>query len=582
MIGTNKREQGENEPMKDAKLTRKQVLGGILAAAAGAGMKEESAMADTKESEPIAEAGASSITLEDLVASERIANIAFTPEDRLESLKSVQGAADGFAKLRKTVVPYTIESSASFAPLIKPKSGKATVRATVSPAKESSLSGLPEVDIAFLSVRELSRLIKTRKLSPVELTRIYLDRLKRYGDKLLCVVTLTESLALKQAERAEKEIAAGRYLGPLHGIPYGLKDLFATKGIPTTWGAEPYKDQIFDYDATVVKKLEAAGAVLVAKLSMGALAQGDVWFRGLTKNPWNLAEGSSGSSAGPASATSAGLVGFSIGTETLGSIVSPSVRCRVTGLRPTYGRVSRAGAMGLSYTMDKVGPICREAEDCALVFAAICGSDPDDRTAQDASFLWKPRMDWKRMKIGLLVNTQEETQNRDSIEKDPMFQHLQSLGAQVSPVKFTSAPNELYKILEVESASAFDDFTLSPDIRKLKESTWPETFRSARYVPAVEYLRAQRVRTQVMRRFEQELGDLDLYVSYGGGWQTLALTNFTGHPQVVIPTGADEKNESMARSFIGRLYQDDKLLAVAREVQNTMDFHRRRPDLSKA
>ena len=568
--------------MKDVKLTRKQLLGGILAAATGAGMKEESAMAETTEGEPIAEAAAeaSSITLEDLIASERIANIAFTPEDRLASLKSVQNAAAGFAKLRKTELPYTIESSASFAPIVAAKGGKTTIRAAVSMVKASSLSGLSEESIAFLSVRELSHLIKTRKLSPVELTHIYLDRLKRYGDKLLCLVTLTESLALKQAERAEKEIAAGRYLGPLHGIPYGLKDLFATKGIPTTWGAEPYKDQVFDYDATVVKKLEAAGAILAAKLSMGALAQGDVWFRGLTKNPWNLSEGSSGSSAGPASATAAGLVGFAIGTETLGSIVSPSVRCRVTGLRPTYGRVSRAGAMGLSYTMDKVGPICREVEDCALVFAAICGSDPDDRTAQDASFLWKPRMDWKRMKIGLLVNTEEETQNRESIEKDSMFQRLQSLGAQVLPVKFTSAPNELYKILEVESASAFDDFTLSPDIRNLKDSSWPETFRSARYVPAVEYLRAQRVRTLAMRRFEQEFGNLDLYVSYGGGWQTLALTNFTGHPQVVIPTGANDKNESTARSFIGRPFQEDKLLAVAREVQNTMDFHRRRPDLS--
>ncbi len=260
-------------------------------------------------------------------------------------------------------------------------------------------------EVAFFTATQLAELVRTRQVSSVDLTRMYLGRLKRYGPKLLCVVTLTEELALKQAAEADREIKAGKYRGPLHGIPCGVKDLFATKGINTTWGAEPYRDQMIDYDSTVVERLRDAGAVLVAKLSMGALAQGGRWFAGVTRNPWQVDEklvGSSGSSAGPASATSAGLVGFSIGTETLGSIVSPASRCGCAGLRPTYGRVSRYGAMGLSWTMDKIGPISRGVEDLAAVLSAIYGPDQRDITVGDAPFNWAPDAPLSKMRIGYL------------------------------------------------------------------------------------------------------------------------------------------------------------------------------------
>ena len=579
---------------ESTKISRKRLLGGLLAAATGTAIIKENVMAET--TSPVAADGvkeiesgieleigaveAAGITLEDLAAFEKVAAFALTNEQRKEILIEVNNSSRGFANLRKIAIPYTIEPPTIFTPIAKPEKGVHRIQAKVSPVKISRKS-LSEEDIAFLSVRELSSLIKSRQISPVELTHIFLDRLKKYGDKLLCLVTLTESLALKQAVLAEKEIAAGHYRGPLHGIPYGLKDLFVTKGIPTTWGAEPYKNQVFDYDATIVKKLEDAGAILVAKLSMGSLAQGDVWFKGTTKNPWNLEQGSSGSSAGPGSATAAGLVGFSIGTETLGSIASPSVRCRVTGLRPTYGRVSRYGAMGLSYTMDKIGPMCREVEDCALVFSAICGVDPNDATIQSARFQWRPKVDWTKLKIGYLVNDVKNAKNAEEMKSDPILSHFHSLGAQVRAVHFTPLPPELYLILGVEAASAFDDFTLSDQIEHLKDSEWPSSFRVNRHIPAVEYLRAQRVRVQVMRRFEEEFGDLDLFAAFGEGQSSLSLTNFTGHPQVIIPTGADDKNHSLGRSFIGRPFKEDLLLAVAREAQETMDFHRRRPDLSK-
>ena len=567
---------------RENKISRKQLLSGLLLATAGTvgagggAMAEELPVSETTELAEAAE-----ITIEDLAAFEKVAAFALTTDQRKEILKEVANNSHGFSNLRKNPMPYLIEPPTIFTPISKPPKGSARVQAKVSSFNKLSRKELSDERIAFLSVRELSLLIKSKQLSPVELTHIYLDRLKAYGNKLLCLVTLTEKLALEQAEKAEKEIASGHYRGPLHGIPYGLKDLFATKSIPTTWGAEPYKNQVFDYDATIVRKLEAAGAILVAKLSMGSLAQGDVWFKGTTKNPWNLEQGSSGSSAGPGSATAAGLVGFAIGTETLGSIASPSVRCRVTGLRPTYGRVSRYGAMGLSYTMDKIGPMCREVEDCALVFAAICGEDPNDATVQAASFNWRPKIDWSKLKIGYLVNDLANPKNADNLKADPILSHFHDLGAQVRTVRFTPLPSELYLILGVEAASAFDDFTLSQQIDHLKDSDWPSSFRASRHVPAVEYLRAQRVRVQVMRRFEEEFGDLNVFVAYGEGQASLSLTNFTGHPQVIVPTGSDAKNNSLGRSFIGRPFREDILLEVAREAQETMDFHKKHPDLSK-
>jgi Asp-tRNA(Asn)/Glu-tRNA(Gln) amidotransferase A subunit family amidase len=572
-------------------MTRKQMLTSALAVAvstAAAACEGDEASPGPSSAAPLAagEAQATAdgaITAADLAAAERIAGITFTDEQRAAILSNVRGLPKAFEAIRSKPIPYTAEPPTHFVPLGGGSKPGAKVRAVVISSNPVARKGLSEEQLAFLSVRQLSALVKSRQLSPVELTRLYLDRLKQYGDKLLCVITLMEEQALRQAKRCESEIAAGHYRGPLHGIPYGIKDLFATKGVPTTWGAEPYVHQVFDYNARVVDRLEEAGAILLAKLSMGALAMDDHWQNGKTKNPWNPKEGSSGSSAGSASATAAGLVGFSIGTETLGSIMSPSHRCRVTGLRPTYGRVSRYGAMGLSYTMDKVGPICREVEDCALVFAAICGPDPNDETTVARSFTWRPRLDFKALKVGCLINPSASLKDTSRIDKEPFVQELRSRGALVRPVKFTPAPQALFTILEVESASAFDALTRSADLDTIKSSAWPNIFRTNRFVPAVEYLQCQRLRSLAMRQFEQEFGDLDMFLANGVGGYSLTLTNSTGHPQVLIPYGTNPAGQNASMTLIGRLYQEDRLLSVAKTLQDSCKFTYQyaRPDLSK-
>lgn len=519
----------------------------------------------------IAQQAGEDITLDDLKAMEKIAGIKFSDEERKQILRDVRSARAGFDSIRKQPIDATTEPSTAFHPLGGGSIPGSRVRARHSTA--SIARPTTDDDLAFMAVRELSHLVRSRQVSPVELTDLYLRRLKRYGDSLLCVVTLTEDLARAQAAAAEKEIQDGHYRGPLHGIPYGIKDLFSASGLPTTWGAGPYEKQVFGYDATVVDKLNRAGAILLAKLSCGALAQGDVWFRGTTKNPWNPKQGSSGSSAGSASSTAAGLVGFSIGTETYGSITSPSVRCRVTGFRPTYGRVSRFGAMGLSYSMDKVGPICREVEDCALVFAAICGSDPHDLASVDRSFEFPQRIPLRKLKVGWVGA-------EAGLATDPVLRVLKAAGASIRRAQFTPIPDGVGQILDVEAGSAFDELTRSDDIHLLKNSNWPQTFRASRHVPAVEYLQAQRARTLLMHRFEQELGDFDVLVGVGVVGATLGHCNYCGHPQVAIPFGGDDRGNSVARSLIGRLYRDDELLTVAKYVQDQFDFHRRRPDLT--
>jgi Asp-tRNA(Asn)/Glu-tRNA(Gln) amidotransferase A subunit family amidase len=566
-------------------MTRKQLLTSALAVAVGtatAAAEGEAAPDALPRPASAAEAGDGAISAADLASAERIAGLSLREEQRAAILPGVRALPKAFDAMRAEPIPYTVEPPTRFAPLGGCSDARFRVRARPGSPGRLTRSRLSDEQIAFLPVRQLSYLVRTRQMSPVELTRIYLDRLKRYGGKLLCVITLTEELALKQAEQAEAEIAADRYRGPLHGIPYGVKDLFATRGIPTTWGAEPYEQQVFDYNARVVDRLEEAGAILVAKLSMGALAMDDHWFKGRTKNPWNPREGSSGSSAGSASATAAGLVGFSIGTETLGSITSPSHRCRVTGLRPTYGRVSRHGAMALSYTMDKIGPICREVEDCALVFAAICGEDPADETTVNRSFQWRPRVDFRRLNVGFLFNPDADIKDTAAIDKEPFVKELRRRGAHVRPVKFTPGSQAIYTILEVEAASAFDALTRSGEVDRIRSSEWPGIFRTNRFVPAVEYLQAQRLRAIAMRRFEDELGDLDMFTAYGIGGYTLALTNSTGHPQVLVPYGVGENGQPLSISLIGRLYQEDRLLAVAKALQDAApySYSRSRPDLS--
>ena len=437
-------------------------------------------------------------------------------------------------------------------------------------------------DLAFYPITALAQLLKTRKVTSVQLTELFLKRLKKYGPRLECVITLTEDLAIKQAKRADEEIASGYYRGPLHGIPWGAKDLLSTKGIKTTWGAMPYKDQIINEDATVVKRLEEAGAVLVAKLTMGALAWGDVWYGGKTRNPWNPEQGSSGSSAGSAAATAAGLVGFSIGTETWGSIVSPSSRCGVTGLRPTFGRVSRYGAMALSWSMDKIGPISRSAEDCALVFNAIYGPDGKDLTVVDLPFSWDPSLDLKDIRIGYLKKAFEKDY-KNKKNDEAVLETLRSLGIDLIPVELPELPvNALSFILNVEAAAAFDELTRTGKddllVRQGKKA-WPNVFRQARLIPAVEYIQANRIRTLLMQEMAEKMKDIDVYVAPSINNSNLLLTNLTGHPTVVVPNGFNEKGSPTSISFVGNLFEEAKILRVAKAFQEATAFHLKHPKL---
>jgi Asp-tRNA(Asn)/Glu-tRNA(Gln) amidotransferase A subunit family amidase len=405
------------------------------------------------------------------------------------------------------------------------------------------------------------------------LTRLYLERLRKYDPALHCVVTYTEELALKQAERADREIAAGRYRGPLHGVPWGAKDLIAYPGHKTTWGALPFKDQTLDLKATVAQRLEDAGAVLVAKLTLGALAMGDLWFGGRTRSPWDPKQGSSGSSAGSAAAAAAGLVGFALGSETLGSIVSPCSRCGATGLRPTFGRVSRHGCMTLAWSMDKIGPIARSVEDCALVFGAIHGFDGFDPSAVDRPFAWPCPRDLRKLRVGY-VERSEAAKDRDDLKV------LRELGVQLVPIKLpgTYPIAALRIILGTEAATAFDELTRQGVTEGL--NSWPQTFRQGQFVPAVEYLRANRIRSLVMREMEELMSGVDLYV----GGNDLLLANLTGHPTVVLPDGfrkAGAVEVPRAITFTGRLYGETELLAVAHAYQQATGHHLRRPPMDK-
>jgi Asp-tRNA(Asn)/Glu-tRNA(Gln) amidotransferase A subunit family amidase len=454
-------------------------------------------------------------------------------------------------------------------------------------------------DLAFSTVTTLASLLRRRQISSMELTRLYLARLKKYDPALRAVISFTEELALEQARRADAELAAGKARGPLHGIPWGAKDLLAVPGYRTTWGSVPYKEQVRPEKATVVQKLEDAGAVLVAKLSVGELAWGDVWFDGRTNNPWNTKQGSSGSSAGSAAATSAGLVGFAIGTETLGSIVSPCTRCGVTGLRPTFGRVSRFGAMALCWSMDKIGPIARSVEDCALVFGAIHGADRFDSSAVDAPFAW-PSRPLKEIRVGYIQKLFEEDrgasieneERRAAVRESQEFDRkaldvLRGLGAKLVPLALPEKyPVDVLEcILTAEAAAAFDTFPRTGlDDRMVRQTrdAWPNVFRVGQQIPAVEYLRANRIRTLLLSEMDQMMRDVNVYVCPTSGGSNLLLTNLTGHPAVVLPNGFRAKEGTpVSITFQGRLYGEADLLAVARAYQEATLFHTRRPPMEK-
>jgi Asp-tRNA(Asn)/Glu-tRNA(Gln) amidotransferase A subunit family amidase len=536
------------------------------------------------------------ITKEMMHQAEKLIGIELTDAQEAMALGGVNRNLDSYEAIRKIDVPLDTEPAIAFHPT--------RARKELYVNKTKFRFGKVEVpqfmnveDLAFATVPQLAELIRTRRVSSTDLTKMYLARLKKYGPKLLCVVTLTEDLALKQAAAADAELKRGKYRGPLHGIPWGAKDLFATKGIKTTWGAEPYRDQVIDYDSTVVERLNEAGAVLVAKLSMGALAQGARWFAGVTRNPWapdEAQQGSSGSSAGPAAATAAGLVGFSIGTETLGSIVSPSSRCGVTGLRPTYGRVSRYGAMGLSWTMDKIGPMCRGVEDCAAALNAIYGPDGKDITVGDAPFNWNPDTNISTLRIGYLktefdgpttppTNEQQRAQaeQRRAIYKTAL-EVLEKAGAKLTPIELPKFPAaSLRFILTAEAAAAFDDITRDGRVNQLSGQSpgdWPNTFRTSRFIPAVEYLRAQRARTLLMREMETLMSQWDVFVSPAPGSASLLITNLTGHPAAVLPCGF-VNDLPVAIMFTGGVYDEVSPLRVALAFERATKWHDMHPKL---
>jgi Asp-tRNA(Asn)/Glu-tRNA(Gln) amidotransferase A subunit family amidase len=576
------------------------------------------------------------ITPEMIDQAAALAGVPVSAEQRQVMLEGLNDQRDSYAAIRKLELPNSVPPAYIFDPL-----PPGAVVDTVQKAARISVAPAPGVvptnleELAFYSVRDLAELVRTKKISSTALTEMYLARLKRLDAKLHFAITLTEERALAKAKEADAEIAAGKYRGPLHGIPWGAKDLLAVKGYPTTWGAGGFEKQSFDEDATVVKRLDDAGAVLIAKLTLGALAMGDKWFGGRTRNPWNLQQGSSGSSAGSAAAVAAGCVAFAIGSETLGSISSPSTRCGDTGLRPTFGFVPRTGAMALSWTMDKLGPICRAVEDCALVLTAIHGPDGEDLATRDAAFNWDADFDWKSLRVGYLKKefepraeaaavpaasaplTPEEKRKQEDRQREMVLgkarrdydrrydlaalDKLRSMGVQLIPVELPDLPyGAMAPLLTAEAAASFDSLTMTGRDKLLTEqgaNDWPNDFRVARFYPAVEYIQANRARSLAIRQVSKLFEHVDVIVAPTNGEQ-LVVTNLTGHPAMILPNGfrgkdappppevdtGDEDNiggpgTPVSLTFLAGHYQDAKLCAFARAYQQATDFHTGHPKL---
>lgn len=583
--------------------------------------------------------GAVKITKEMIESAAAIADVPIPEDDRETMLDNLNQQVKSYEAIYDLHIPNSVAPCLIFDPVL-PEMKFETERRPVRISKPSAIAA-PNTpknleDVAFAGVRELAELVRTKKVSSLALTQMYLERLKRYDTKLKFVVTLTEGRALAQAKDADKEIAVGKYRGPLHGLPWGAKDLLAAKGYRTTWGAGGFENQMIDEDATVVKRLDGAGAVLIAKLTLGALAQGDHWFGGVTRNPWNPQQGSSGSSAGPASATAAGCVAFSIGSETLGSISSPSTRCGCTGLRPSFGLVPRTGAMALSWSMDKLGPICRAVEDCALVLEAIYGPDDADLSVKNAAFHWDAALDWRKLRVGYLKEdfeprpeqdqqtakeeppaTPEEQKKIDEQKRrreagrvraeydkkynDAALAKLKEMGVHLIPVELPKFPYQsMVTMLSAEAAAAFDELTRTGRDKLLtsqKPFDWPNTFRSARFIPAVEYIQASRARRLAMQAVAKVFDGFDVIVAPTSSNQ-LVITNLTGNPAVILPNGfrgqdapkpptddpGDFQNVGgpgtpISLTFLGKLYGEVKLLALARAYQNATEFHHKHPAL---
>jgi len=518
------------------------------------------------------------ISKRDVASAEKLAGLTLSVSERDSLLSTVNQRVEQYQSLREVALPNHIPFPLLYDPLpagMNPPRGRDQFKFNdVKVLRPDNLEAC-----AFMTVPELAHLIRTRQVTSEALTRMYIDRLKRYQDQLQCVVTITEELAIQQAIKADMEIARGQYKGLLHGIPWGAKDLLSVPGYKTTWGATPYKDQMIQKKGTVVRKLEEAGAVLVAKLTLGALAWGDVWFGGKTRNPWDIEQGSSGSSAGPGSATAAGLVGFSIGSETWGSIVSPATRNGVTGLRPSFGTVSRAGAMALSWSMDKLGPMTRSVEGAAIVFEIIRGSDNLDRTVRDIPFIYPSKRGVRNLRIGYVASAFADS--LVSKNDKASLEALKDIGLNLIPIELPEFPTgALSFVLQAEAAAAFDELTRSnndDEMVRQVQNAWPNVFREARFIPAVEYINANRARTLLNQKMSELMNSIDVYIIPSFFEDNLLRTNLTGQPCVVLPNGFNEKGRPTSISFIGGLYGDGKVLAVAKAYQEATSWHKNYP-----
>ena len=610
--------------------------GALLAVATGAAEAQHGGSGDESAA---AAAGLPKITDAMIEAAAAIAGVSFTPEQRKVMLESVNGQRDDVVEVRKITLADSVAPSLVQNPALPGTTFDTSRRPGIlGPAPSvADVSASNEEQVAFATVRQLSELLRKKKITSVELTKLYLARLKRYDPTLHFVITLTEARALDQAAEADKVLHSRPPLSLLHGIPWGAKDLLAVKGYPTTWGAGPYMTQSFDYDAEVVKRLDQAGAVLVAKLTLGALAQGDLWGPApgkRTRNPWNTKQGSSGSSAGVASAVAAGCVGFGIGTETLGSISSPSTRCGVTGLRPSFGLVPRTGAMALSWSMDKIGPITRSVEDAALVLEAIYGPDGHDPSVQPAGFNPDFTIDVRSLRVGYLKSafdtpTMEapkppsetlagkelDEYNKRVAGRKSQFQRqvydaqyntraLEVLRGMGVPLQAVELPKFNYgglvPMLEAEAAAAFDELTRSGRDALLagqEPFDWPNSFRTARLYPAVDYINASRARRLAMEQLAAFFQPFDVIVTPSFGEQLVA-TNLCGQPAVIVPNGfrgadapappntedgalnnAGGPGTPVSLTFLSPLYGEAKACALAHAYQQKTGFHLQRPKL---
>lgn len=519
------------------------------------------------------------ITSDTIGEAQKILGIEFTPDERAMIAESLQDQVAGFQARRAVPLENGLGPLTTFKldPSRAPRTPSAGSVAT------TPIATLPTGDdsIAFASATALSTMLARKEVSSVELTQLYLDRIKQHGPTLECIVTVTEELALTQARRADEERAAGTVRGPLQGVPWGAKDLFDTKDIRTSWGAEPYKDRIGVRDAAVVEKLDQAGAVLLAKTTLGALAYGDIWFGGTTKNPFNLQQGSSGSSAGSASGTAAGLFGFSLGTETLGSIVSPSMRCGATGLRPTFGRVSRAGAMALCWSLDKVGPICRSVEDCMLVLDAINGATDDDPSSVDAPVRYDAGDSVRGLRVGYSPSWFEGN-GADDIDRTAL-EALKGLGVELVEIEIPELPyGVLFGILVTEAAAAFEEITLtnSDDTMKWQEArAWPNSFRAQWFYPAIEFVQAERMRRKIAGMMDLTMDGLDAIFGPSFAGSLLLITNFTGHPQLCLRAGFRDDGTPKGVSLWGHQFDEGTICRIGAALESELGVADRRPTL---